>query len=285
MMKKTIAMRKVIALLVGVIVCLPTVARAEKERKSPLTDAPVIRRRLELRDKRFELGVGAGVTIGQDFYNALLVMPKLAFHFNDWLSLAVVGGYNVTPNWASSFNNDVYGALQVANQSGSAANSKSPNADDARATMNHIGYLAMGQVEFIPLSGKIAILSSLFSYFDFYVLGGAGVINLVAHQSAQPGSCQRANSTEAICQAFTGNELTVNAGVGAHAFVSRWAALNLELHDLIYKNNASGRSVLGNTDPNDNQPITSTRDLEWTNNFVFSLNIQFFFPTKPKISR
>ena len=50
-------MRKIVALLLGALVCLPTVARAEKERKSPLTDAPVIRKRLELRDKRFEAGV------------------------------------------------------------------------------------------------------------------------------------------------------------------------------------------------------------------------------------
>ena len=79
-------MRKVILLFVGaIVVSLPSVASAAKERKSPLTDAPVIRRRLELRDKRFEFGVGAGVTIGQDFYNALLVMPKLAYHFNDWI--------------------------------------------------------------------------------------------------------------------------------------------------------------------------------------------------------
>lgn len=284
MMKKTIAMRKVIALLLGVIVCLPTIARAEKERKSPLTDAPVVRRRLELRDKRFEIGVGAGVTISQDFYNALLIMPKMAFHFNDWLSLAVVAGYNATPDWKSSFNNDVYSALGAAAQANT-ANSKSPTADDARATMNHIQYFAVGQVEFIPLSGKIAILSSLFSYFDFYVLGGAGVINLAA-KSPWPASCQRAdNPGEPICKAVTGNELTINAGVGAHAFISRWAALNLELHDLIYKNNASGRSVLVNLDPTDNQPITSDRDMEWTNNFVFSLNIQFFLPAKPKISR
>jgi hypothetical protein len=32
--------------------------------------------------------VGVGVSIGQDFYNALLVMPKLSYHFTDWISLA-----------------------------------------------------------------------------------------------------------------------------------------------------------------------------------------------------
>src|ERR1035437_9550879 len=159
MMKRTQVMRKVIALLVGGLVCLPTLARAEKERKSPLTDAPVIRKRLELRDKRFEFGVGVGVSIGQDFYNALLVMPKLSFHFTDWISLAGVFGYNMTPGWKSSFNNDVNSALPADK---SQPTIKSPYAPDAQATMNHIKYVALGQVEFIPLSGKIALLSSLF---------------------------------------------------------------------------------------------------------------------------
>jgi outer membrane beta-barrel protein len=268
-------MRKLIALFVGAIVCLPTVARAEKERKSPLTDAPVIRRRLELRDKRFEVGVGAGVTIGQDFYNALMVVPKLAFHFNDWISLAAIGGFNVTPDWKSSFNSDVGGALPTDHNVPSI---KSPYADDALATMNHIGYLVAGQVEFIPLSGKIAILSSLFSYFDFYILAGAGMVNLAA-KSSMPGSCANSDANKPpLCQAFTATELTVNAGLGAHAFLSKWAALNLELHDFIYKNNASGRDV-------DGDGVTNNNDLKWTNNWIFTLNVQFFLPYKAKISR
>ena len=277
-------MRKVIALFVGVLVCLPAVARAEKERKSPLTDAPVIRKRLELRDKRFEFGVGVGVTIGQDFYNALLVMPKLAFHFNDWISLAAVGGFNLTPTWKSSFNKDVNGALPAPGT----PSVKSPYAPDAVATMNHIGYALLGQVEFIPLSGKIAILSSLFSYFDFYVLAGAGVVNLAA-SDPQPDACRPTSSTrvpspQPACVATTGTKLAINAGVGAHAFVARWAALNFELHDLVYKNNASGRNVNGDRDADGNNVVNS-RDLEWTNNWIFSLNVQFFLPTKAKISR
>ena len=43
--------------------------------------------------------------------------------------------------------------------------------------------------------------------------------------------------------------------------------------------------MLGNLSPEDNKPITTDRDMEWTNNFVFSLNLQLFLPTKPKISR
>jgi outer membrane beta-barrel protein len=268
-------MRKLIALFVGAIVCLPTVARAEKERKSPLTDAPVIRRRLELRDKRFEFGVGAGVSIGQDFYNALLVTPKLSYHFNDWLSLAAMGGFNLLPGWKSSFNTDVNGALPKDHAQESI---KSPYADVALGTMNHIGWLVAGQVEFIPLSGKIAILSSLFSYFDFYVLGGAGLVNLAASNSMPQDQTNCTVSNPPGCKAHTATELMFNSGLGVHAYVSRFAAINIELHDFIYKNNASGRDVNGDH-------VTTNDDLEWTNNWVCNLNVQFFLPYKAKISR
>jgi outer membrane beta-barrel protein len=259
-------MRKVVALFLGTLVCLPAVAEAAKERKSPLTDAPVIRRRLELRDKRFEVGVGVGVTIGQDFYNALMVMPKLAFHFNDWISLAGVGGFNFLPGWKSSFNKDVNSALPDRGE----PTIKSPYKDEAAWEMNRINYVLAGQIEFIPLSGKIALLSSLFSYFDFYVLGGAGVVNLVG---AKSGDCPDCNGHPTKT-----TELTINAGVGVHAFVARWLALNIELHDFVYKNNASGRDVNGDK-------VVDNRDLEWSNNWVCSLNFQLFLPTKAKISR
>lgn len=261
-------MRKVIALLLGVLVCLPAVARAEKQRKSPLTDAPVIRKRLELRDKRIEFGVGTGVTIGQDFFNALLVMPKISYHFTDWISLAALGGYNMTPKWKSSFTNDISTGLA------SGQSFKSPSKEDALATMNHIGWVGLAQLEFLPLSGKIALLSSLFSYFDFYVLAGAGIVNLAAPAGANNASCAAAG----VCKAYVATQVTGNFGAGVHAFATRWLAINLEIRDLVYKNNASGRDVNGDG-------VTNSRDLEWTSNWLFSLNFQFFAPFKAKISR
>jgi outer membrane beta-barrel protein len=283
MMKRTQIMRKIIALFLGGIVCLPAMARAEKERKSPLTDAPVIRKRLELRDKRFEFGVGAGVTIGQDFTNALLVMPKLAYHFTDWLSLAGVGGFNVTPGWKTTFNNDVMGKLPAPDK----IPFKSPHPDEAAWEMNRIGYLFVGQIEFIPLSGKIALLSSLFSYFDFYVLLGGGVVNLAKTNASTP-KCLVGDITQQnpVCQGhpYTKTEPAGNVGAGAHAFVSHYAAINLEIRDLIYKNNPSGRNVNGDHDSS-GLNVVDDRDLEWTNNWIFSLNVQFFLPIKAKISR
>jgi hypothetical protein len=108
------------------------------------------------------------------------------------------------------------------------------------------------------------------------------VVGLAA-SDPQPDAC-KVSADVSACKATTGTKLAINAGVGAHAFVSRWAALNFELHDLVYKNNASGRNVNGDHDSSGHNVVNS-KDEEWSNNWVFSLNVQFFLPTKAKISR
>src|SRR4051795_1044426 len=102
MIKRTSFASLATALAVAAGVAAPMTAAAQ-ERKSPLADAPAIRKRVELRDKRFEIGVGAGSTIGQDFYHAVLVNGRLAFHLTDWLAIGAWGGFNVTPKLKTSF--------------------------------------------------------------------------------------------------------------------------------------------------------------------------------------
>src|SRR3954469_20010024 len=88
----------------------PSVAHAQ-ERKSPLADAPAIRKRVELRDKRCEIGVVAGSTINQDFYHAVLLNARLGFHLTDWLAIGAWGGFNLTPTLKTSFHEKLNGAL------------------------------------------------------------------------------------------------------------------------------------------------------------------------------
>src|SRR5262245_3643652 len=65
---------------------LPLAAQAQ--RRSPLEDAPAIRKRLELRSTRLEIGPGFATTLNQDFFHTLMATVKLGFHFNDWISIS-----------------------------------------------------------------------------------------------------------------------------------------------------------------------------------------------------
>src|SRR3954467_146715 len=80
-------MKKRLPLLIALSMTLVPLA-AQAQRKSPLADAPAIRKRLELRSTRLELGAGLGSTLNQDFYHTVFANIKLGFHITDWLALA-----------------------------------------------------------------------------------------------------------------------------------------------------------------------------------------------------
>jgi outer membrane beta-barrel protein len=286
-------MKRGIALLVGCLLGIPAVTQAAQERKSPLADAPAIRKRFELRDKRIELGVGMSATIGQDFYNAVMINLRAGFHFTDWLGLSVSAGvFNITPNWRSSFNNQLNSALATScrdpNNAGlpvctgttaktSVATDKTPTQANAAAAENRIGQVLLGHLDLIPFTGKFSLFGKLFMNYDVYLLAGAGGVNLVKKGTVNNSDCANGVCREDLAQPYTGMKLAWDAGVGMHAFANNYFAINLELHDLIFKNNAAGRNVTGSEQVND-------ADLLWTNNWMVGLNFMFFLPANVRVS-
>jgi outer membrane beta-barrel protein len=298
MTKKAHAMKRGIALLVGCLVGIPAVSQAAPERKSPLADAPAIRKRLELRSMRGELGVGTMQTLNQDFYNALLVDVKAGFHFTDWLAFTGSFGFNMTPNWRTSFNSKLNSTLSTScrdpknvdrtgdedicdGQGGRAtiAGDKTPTQANAAAAQNRIQWIGLAQFEIAPITGKFSLFSKIFMNYDFYVIVGGAVVNLMKKGNVDNSYCDGGN----VCRVdysrpITGMKYGVNAGVGMHAFANNFFALNLELRDLMYKNNASGRAITSRTD-------VYSSDQVWTHNWLVGLNFMFFLPADVKSSR
>jgi hypothetical protein len=66
--------------------------------------------------------------------------------------------------------------------------------------------------------------------------------------------------------------------------LNNYLALSLEIRDLIYKNNSAGRDVNGDRDAN-GESVVDVHDLKWTNNWLFSVNLQLFLPIKTRTSR
>jgi hypothetical protein len=306
MTKKANTMKRGIALLVGCLVGIPAVSHAAQERKSPLADAPAIRKRVDLRNKRFELGVGVASTIGQDFYNALMLNVRLGFHITDWIGLSVSAGvFNLTPNWRSSFNGQLNNSLASSCRdtgyvkrfpdacSGSTAKTtpetdKTPTQAEAAASQNHISQVILPQIDIVPFTGKFSMFGKLFMNYDFYVSGGPGFINLVSKPvkdengvTLPPSACYSttSGSVDKVCRSpYTGWKIPISVGFGMHAFANDFVAINLEVHNLIFKNNASGRQVTGTND-------VDKQDLQWTYNWIVGLNVMFFLPATAKVSR
>ena len=241
---------------------LPAAAQAQ-ERKSPLADAPAVRRRVELRDKRFEIGVGAGTTLGQDFYHAVMVNGRIGFHLTDWLALSGWGAFNLTPNMTTSFHDKLLGVLEDTSKD------RTPTKDAALAGMNKIGEAFALQAELVPFTGKFGLFSRLFMNYDFYAFGGPGFIDFKADtlcDSDMKPSC-----------AITGLKIGANFGLGMHLFANDFFALNFEVRDILVQNNPAGRDENGDG-------FANNRDLSWDSNYIMSLNLMFFLPGRATIS-
>jgi hypothetical protein len=236
-----------------------------QERKSPLADAPAIRKRVELRDKRFEIGVGGGTSLGQDFYHAVMLNARLAFHLTDWLALAGWGAFNLTPKFSTSFHERLMEVLPDMPMG-----DRTPTKQQALDGMNRIGQVFAAQAELVPFAGKFGLFSKLFMSYDFYAFGGPGFMNFAADTTC-------ANMGEVGSCAVTGLKIGANFGVGAHLFTNNFFALNLELRDILVRNNPAGRDETGDG-------VADSRDLKWDSNYLFSLNLMFFLPANAPIS-
>ncbi len=171
-------------LIAAAVTAVPLAAQAQ--RKSPLADAPAIRKRYELRASRLEVGAGLGTTINQDFFHSIFVNAKLGFHFTDWLALSVFGDFAVA-NVETTFQSNLVNSLSTAsNQPGHPPSE--PTKAEAQASMQTIKGIYGAQFEASFFTGKYSLFGKLFANYDFEILAGAALIN-VAPKSAGVSPC------------------------------------------------------------------------------------------------
>ena len=258
--------------LASIVAAFPQTANAQH--KSPLADAPAIRKRVELRDKRFEIGVGAGTTLNETFYHDILLNAHLAFHITDWLSIGGAGIFGVS-TLATGFNDELLSTLTSPPQG------RAPDAAAAKAGMNKPSSILLGQAEITPFTGKFSLFGKLFAHYDFYIAPGAGIVTLAKANSA---SAQQTRGTATITDCadksadltvqtcvVTGSQLAGSVAAGFHSFFNDYFALNVELRDVINKDNPAGRDVNGDE-------FVDKRDLTWTQHWMVTLGLSVYFP-------
>ena len=261
------------------VTAVPMLAQAQK--KSPLADAPAIRKRFELRSTRLEIGAGMGSTLDQDFYHTLLVNGRLAFHLTDWLSIAGFGGI-AAANLTTGFESNLSGSLNTAPAMNQLQ--REPTRADAVASMDKINYVAGAQLEFTPFTGKYSLFGKLFAAYDFYLFGGLGVLGVSATNAAGLPSCSnhmKAGGTTPDPADFrcddSGTKIGANLGLGLHSYFNNWLGLNLELRDLLASMNPAGRDVNGDQ-------VANADDDTWINTIVITANLVVYLPTTASIS-
>jgi outer membrane beta-barrel protein len=260
--------RRLSLLVALAVTALPLAAQAQ--RKSPLADAPAVRKRYELRQTRFELGVGGASTVNQDFYHTFFVGVKAGFHFTDWLSLSAFGDFAVA-NVSTGFQGSITDAL-----GDNPPIDREPTPGEAKAGMQKITNILGAQLEFTPFTGKYSMFGKLFASYDFYGLLGAAMISVKPTDEALP-DCGDAKNLSIFSCKVSGMKPGANVGLGFHSYFTNYLALNVEFRDVIAKLNPSGRDVDGVGGANN-------ADLTWTHTLLVSANLQFFFPTVPGVS-
>jgi outer membrane beta-barrel protein len=266
--------RRLSLLVALAVTAIPMAAQAQ--RKSPLADAPAVRKRFELRQTRLELGAGFASTVNQDFYHTMMVNVKAGFHFTDWLALSAFGDFAVA-NVATGFRGTLVGSggsLPDATEPGHYA----PTKAEAAAAMQQITNILGAQLEFAPFTGKYSLFGKLFASYDFYLFGGGAGITVKPTNGAGLVDCGSvpAATPVAACK-VEGLKFGGTLGVGFHSFFNNFVALDVSFRDVIAKLNPSGRDVDGNSGANDD-------DLTWTNTWVATLGLVVYFPTRPGVS-
>jgi outer membrane beta-barrel protein len=269
------------ALLFALAVTVVPLA-AQAQRKSPLADAPAIRKRYELRATRFEVGAGFGTTLNQDYFHTLFLNVKLGFHLTDWLSIAGFGSFAVA-NIATTFQNDLVGSLNTDRATGQQVNE--PTKGEAQASMQKIKNILGAQLEFTPFTGKYSLAGKLFASYDFYAFAGPGLISVAPADSAGLADCGSVTANPPMngtpqgpfACSVTGSKIGANFGLGLHSYFNEWVALNVEFRDLLAQLNPSGRD-------NDGNGVADAKDLSWTHTFMVSANVVFYLPAGASIS-
>lgn len=244
-------------LLASTVAALPSRARADH--KSPLADAPAIRKRVELRDKRFEVGVGAGSTVNETFFHDILLNAHLAFHITDWLALGGAGLFNVT-SVSTGFHDELISTLK----------NPASAADMANSGMNKPSMILAPQLELTPFTGKFSVFGKLFAHYDFYLYAGPAFVTLVKAGSTMAPECKDTSKMDTTC-ITTGSKIGGTFGGGLHAYFNDFVGLDLDLRDVINKDNPAGRDVNGDQ-------FADKRDLTWSAHWMVTLGVTVFFP-------
>jgi len=247
-------------------------SRAQAQHKSPLADAPAIRKRVELRDKRFEIGVGAGSTLNETFFHDVMLNAHLAFHITDWLAIGGVGLFGVKA-LNTGFQDELTATLKPPMMMGDRA----PDAATAVSAMNKPSMVLAGQLELTPFTGKFSLFGKLFAHYDFYLGFGPAFVSLVKAGSGTMAPACKDKQMDVVTCTATGSQVGGTIAGGFHAFINDTVGIGVELRDVTNKDNPAGRDVNGDGHADNG-------DLTWTAHWIATLGVTVFLPPKADIS-
>lgn len=268
-------------------------AAQEIEVRGPLAGAPAVIGMRAYREMRFQLQLQASMTLQDEYSRTVLFGGRAMFHPTDWLGVGVWGGFG-----AIHIDTALTDEVTSKGQTNDGNVLSLPRASAFPDQIATIQWIAVPEVAFIPLRGKLGIFEALFVDTDFYVLGGIGLIGLEERADVDNGlytSCQGMESSAGLgaviscldasqTERATRMAIAPAFGVGLSMYMADWAALTLEWRALPFAWNTSGTDESGDARGDFPDGAIDDKDRLSHFNHLMSLGFAFYLPTEPRLS-
>ncbi len=167
-----------------------------------------VSRKTFLKSGRFELQPNVMMTVNDSFFRSFALSGRVAWHLNDAFALELGGGY-IPPFLVQKLDpvDQLREGLALI------------NADNKPFALADVG------LTFSPLYGKVALLGDSIINFDGFLSAGVGATFDNGNDLVHP---------------------TMDVGIGARIFLTRWLVVRADLRDYIYPQDKADISTLQN---------------------------------------
>ncbi|NBO37370.1 outer membrane beta-barrel domain-containing protein [bacterium] len=167
----------------------------------------VIRPKYFQKSVRLELGATLGAVMNSTYTYTFLPGLHAGLHVAEWLELFGEGALGLTSNKSDCVELGTKFAIEP--------------------KISEIQMLAGGGAAVTPIYGKYQLSSGDVIYFDWFLLGGAGVANM----QKRFGGCKPLAPGEVLTPAIKYSPVQFSFGTGQRYFLNKFSALNWYLRD------------------------------------------------------
>jgi outer membrane beta-barrel protein len=255
-------------------------------RTRSLAEQPIVRHKVELRDKRLEIAPTFEASIAAEFKHTISGGLKIEYHITDTLSIGALGFFGTGIN--TGLLDQIVTSLPTMQPE---EDLREPLQSQALQHANTIPIHGGVGITFTPWFGKLGLFGRAFFSYDVYISGGFG---FAITENTFPGE-----DREAVCDRDCDNpdparrifddprndgphNAGFNPGIqyggGLHLYFSNFAALDLSIRNYMFADNPSGFDV------NFDQRVTN-EDRRFLSHLFVGVGLSFYLPPRPKISR
>lgn len=227
----------------------------KKEAEKPITaQMYAVQQKYALRARRVEINPYWGFTLNDQFvsHNA----PGLAVNYYVTDVLAVGANYNAYRIPFGNLNRD------------SEFNAQARRAARIAVPLTEYDWGAAVNFTYVPMYGKFAGFGDFIFHYDFYVVGGFGVLSNRPIAVIDPDN-----------RSFQSKiNLSPNAGLGLRIFFNRWFSAILEVRDYIFFDKLENTTIAVDTKQQQNESTWYADGSTFTNNVQAQIGVSVFLP-------